>query len=493
MKLNKVRPTALGIGFLWAWVYCYFSTNLLFHSASEVGILIDPVWLVSAIIDVACLFVLGFIWHEGIHSSDKSIAWLGGMLTAAGTLLSALQGQFSSPLLEFTYLISGIFTGVGSALLCLIWAHLFSKITRAESEQAIPSSIAITVICAVVIPLLGFLPQDVRSALGSALVCILPLLCSLCADIELGLIEKRTEQRDARFEKVPANDSVLASEGESRGMLVRICISLLIFYFATSAALSIAPQTIYMVDSSMGDLQTISGSFLGLLFATAFVLYSRRTDFYSLFRWTLPLGIASISLAPWDNTFSAKISGSLFQALDVVLQSVAFLCALQLKREGFMKAIPAMALTQGMLQLGVLLGNILIIPLKQLAQQDSGNFAIAFVLIFLVSLIVLLVSPFRVNTSKTTQGIAHVTPATGEDPFLTASKELAVNYGLSPRETEIMGYLAQGRTQPFIRDQLVLSKNTVSSHAKHIYQKLGIHSKQELIDMVQASLTSSSK
>lgn len=35
---------------------------------------------------------------------------------------------------------------------------------------------------------------------------------------------------------------------------------------------------------------------------------------------------------------------------------------------------------------------------------------------------------------------------------------IAVEGGLSARETEVLGYLARGRSQPYIRDALVLSK-----------------------------------
>lgn len=37
----------------------------------------------------------------------------------------------------------------------------------------------------------------------------------------------------------------------------------------------------------------------------------------------------------------------------------------------------------------------------------------------------------------------------------------------------------------FIQQELFLSAPTVSTHRQHIYQKLGIHSAQELIDLVQ--------
>lgn len=63
-------------------------------------------------------------------------------------------------------------------------------------------------------------------------------------------------------------------------------------------------------------------------------------------------------------------------------------------------------------------------------------------------------------------------------------RELARAAALTPRETEVFDLLARGRSIPYMRDALVISKETAATHAKHIYAKLGVHSRQELIDLV---------
>lgn len=63
--------------------------------------------------------------------------------------------------------------------------------------------------------------------------------------------------------------------------------------------------------------------------------------------------------------------------------------------------------------------------------------------------------------------------------------ELAAAFGLTPREAEVFAMLARGRDRAYIEDALVVSRNTVKAHVKHIYAKLGIHSHQELIDLVE--------
>lgn len=58
-------------------------------------------------------------------------------------------------------------------------------------------------------------------------------------------------------------------------------------------------------------------------------------------------------------------------------------------------------------------------------------------------------------------------------------------HGLTDREVEILQLICKGRLKNYIAETLIISENTVRSHAKHIYQKLDVHSKQELLDMLE--------
>ena len=63
---------------------------------------------------------------------------------------------------------------------------------------------------------------------------------------------------------------------------------------------------------------------------------------------------------------------------------------------------------------------------------------------------------------------------------------LSERYQLSRRETEIFPYLAKGRDVQFVANELVLSKNTIKTHVKNIFMKLDVHSRQEIIDLVES-------
>ncbi|MEG0505688.1 MAG: helix-turn-helix transcriptional regulator, partial [Raoultibacter sp.] len=60
--------------------------------------------------------------------------------------------------------------------------------------------------------------------------------------------------------------------------------------------------------------------------------------------------------------------------------------------------------------------------------------------------------------------------------------------GLTPREVEIMGLVLAGNSQRKISEKLILSYGTVQWYMKAIYKKLDIHSKQDLVDLVQERL-----
>ncbi len=62
--------------------------------------------------------------------------------------------------------------------------------------------------------------------------------------------------------------------------------------------------------------------------------------------------------------------------------------------------------------------------------------------------------------------------------------QIAREYRLSKRESEILVLLAWGKSSKRIEETLCLSPNTVKTHVRHIYAKLGIHSRAELDALV---------
>ncbi len=54
--------------------------------------------------------------------------------------------------------------------------------------------------------------------------------------------------------------------------------------------------------------------------------------------------------------------------------------------------------------------------------------------------------------------------------------------------TTTLALLARGRNRRYISEELVVSEETVKSHVSSIYAKLGVHTQQELLDVVEVSI-----
>lgn len=73
-----------------------------------------------------------------------------------------------------------------------------------------------------------------------------------------------------------------------------------------------------------------------------------------------------------------------------------------------------------------------------------------------------------------------------DSPWRRTCREIAKLYRLSPRETEIFFLIAKGRNAEFVQQKLVISMHTAKTHIANIYHKLGVHSSQEMLSLVEA-------
>lgn len=88
-------------------------------------------------------------------------------------------------------------------------------------------------------------------------------------------------------------------------------------------------------------------------------------------------------------------------------------------------------------------------------------------------------SPLKVDAS-----LAPLLPVS-DDAVGDACAELARRYRLTAREADLLPLLARGRSLPFIQEKPGVSNSTARTHTRNIYLKLDVHTRQELIDLVE--------
>lgn len=210
----------------------------------------------------------------------------------------------------------------------------------------------------------------------------------------------------------------------------------------------------------------------GLLVAIETLRFGARARL-AVTKWTTAVMTVTILPMPFAST-------SVRFALACILLMLCF-CrsipnrqaqALRVKREGY--SVGAFAFGRLANVLGALVGWLLayIAFVSRFAASDSS-----------VSIVAMTASVFVIF--GTFVFFDYFPPEKQADERKGRCELLAEQYGLSDRQLEVMKLLAKGRDAEYIRETLVLSGHTVRSHIYAIYKKLGIHSKQELLDLIE--------
>ena len=106
--------------------------------------------------------------------------------------------------------------------------------------------------------------------------------------------------------------------------------------------------------------------------------------------------------------------------------------------------------------------------------------ALVLALIFLVISLLVLIFGFFYT------GLPHRSPAASASPLEDKCAHLAKKHDLTEREAAVLVPLAKGHTMKSIAEQFTVSFHTVRSQVRSIYLKLDIHSREELLDMLES-------
>ena len=79
-------------------------------------------------------------------------------------------------------------------------------------------------------------------------------------------------------------------------------------------------------------------------------------------------------------------------------------------------------------------------------------------------------------------------PSVPVDVLTQAAARVAKRLALTPRESEALELLAHGRNVAAIQERMVISRSTARTHVRNVYAKLGVHSQQALIDLVESEI-----
>lgn len=173
--------------------------------------------------------------------------------------------------------------------------------------------------------------------------------------------------------------------------------------------------------------------------------------------------------------FPAFIIGIGVQALFEVLLIMYFGI---LTTKGYATPALTFAMAGGFVRLGLAAGNSLALWYESMAVPVVQALTPPTCLAFMCLLAVVLVPLVRMEFSIV--ALTAAPPTKNEIEEICA--EAAGEFGLSAREAEILLLIARGHTTNSMADKLVISPYTVNTHIRHIYDKMQIHKRSELLN-----------
>ena len=355
-------------------------------------------------------------------------------------------------------------TGVGYALLSLLWARALMVLDVEELEAVVPLSSLVILPCVVVYPLLEGVVGVVATALLPLMSGVLLLLC-LREGAKRGGVEEAASSvggMSPYLKDSEASGAASASSGagaalsrrsgiaESWGFyLGRVAVVLVVLYLAIGwqAALADVRDSMHaLIDL---DVSMLISSLASVALGIAIVFFSRRVSFTGLFRWAVPCVIITLVLHGSSGLWVGFVSNAIGDTLDSLIQVLVYLFAITLAKQGKAPVALGVGLLNGSVQLGVLFGNLA-------GSACAGPAAASSEAAFLSALICLVA---LVGIAAPQREPIEVRPmaAAGSDALehslMVGCELLQKKFGLSDRETEIAFLLARGYSRPYVHLQ----------------------------------------
>ncbi|MGV8083109.1 MAG: response regulator transcription factor [Coriobacteriia bacterium] len=482
--LRSTVLTVLGSSLLWVWGYLVYLSPVMFPYASvQSSIGIEYAFFVTQI--TSAIFAL----LASLIGSRRQVvvrsSWFLAAALAASVSVVLIEAVLYGYLPRSLLYLAAVLDGISVPLLGIVWGtrYLLGGYGRLKTASLVLLSFLVAygfyfaiselplpwgVIVTGVIPLLSWLAWRTDAHARHALVNeVLPTAAPSGGATSPGEVSLG----DRRYSILPWRS-----------------ISLIAF-----AAFTANLVASFVLGRSYSATVIISGGVMVVtgIVAVVFVLHTfgRFTlSIESIYRLVLPLVMVGLLAMLLFGPAGIPAGGSLINGCGMFMQALVIIKVTESTREHGLSPLVSFGVGQGVVAFVVFAGNVGgKVLFSALGFDDRVLNLLAAAGVLVLFLMVLFLMRRAVPAAQTAEEHAPPESAEHEEPSdEIAVTRLAHERGLTPRETEVLLKLGKGRSLPYIADQLFVTTGTVKTHTIHIYRKLGVNSKQELLDLLEA-------
>lgn len=363
--------------------------------------------------------------------------------------------------LTWLFWLTSILLAVFEVVLWVLWAECHASARSRYSLGHVTVSFGAVFIAAVLLSL--FLPDDIVPAFISAL----PTLSGI-------LLWSTLKHVDKTFPPLLPRSMSAAV----RPNIIVICVVVFSMCAVCTFVGGMIPQSVSTASFGL-IVGTLSGGAMLLVLALIHIVSRKRLTIFQLSPWMIIVAMSAFALYLYGPE-AYETACVIALGCPLVFQVMLVVYFGKLATKGYFAPSLMFALSLLCSQIGVAAGDILSLVIETLPaptlETAASIIGFAFML-FQAALIILLTrQEFLLERLMSD-------PVPREKAELICD-EMAVEFKLSPRETEILHLLAQGTSTNKIAEKFFISPNTVNTHIRHIYEKTSIHSRAELIDYV---------
>lgn len=451
-----------GMGLFIAWLCCTH-VSLIFpgqgydlgaRNAFDIGMRIG---------DITTFFVLALCARRvGILSTHPGACFSLVALCSLGTALCGLYALPSANLV-FVYVVS-IPTAIGGALLFCLWGQVYSRMgmTQAIIDGALSCIVAFVVSC-----LVSFMKEPF-AVLMTALLPFVSIVCvALCLRV---LPDEKPADKTQRY---PMPWKLLG--------------------IMTIGSFIMGTSSLFLNNAEyMGSIHRIlaTGAFGVVVLGMAY-LHREKLDARALALVALGLALFSLLIIPFATGDLGTIVSFTEKFAFVFFTFFVLMVVVGIVNRYDVPSLRLFAVTRFCTEGPLLLGLLFCRLMQQLDLLDNSVVRIALALAGLVLVLVCVLiwkSERFVNADWGAQGVGIVSKQHVPGPheiFMARCDALAERYNLTKREIELLALTLEGKTRTQIEQELYLSGNTVKTHLRHAYGKLGVHSKAEVAEIFE--------
>ncbi len=457
------RLKYLGLTSVLAWHYCLWFVPNSFPTTFLLDDRITFAWLIALAAAAAAPLMLALHLGRTRHlKATPGFVWLiSGLGSAATVVLCSVGMLVATPLVAYG---AALIVGSCAGVLWVLWGErLACQKARFTLVRVAPTYGGF------LLALLG-LTYLAPGWFATGVVAAMPLLSGM-------LLRAHTKALpDSPPRLLPAKAAIPGK----RTMITVTVISFAAAYVCYYTVAIVPWEALGAVQDSF-TFGIAIGAALILLFALLQKFARGPHSTFRVYPWLLLLIVIACVMYLADDrldnaTFLLAVAiSSLFEILLTLYMGV-------LTQRGYAPPATAFALSGSAIRLGICLGNGTALVYERVPGLHEILVRPTFVLL------VALVAGLLITMVRQEYAIDELTrsPA-AESELASIVNSVAEEFRLSDREREIMVLVGKGYTASAVGERLVISPYTVNTHIQHIYRKLDIHKRSELISYLHRS------